>query len=214
MNLKELWNNEYFKTGLMLVIVLISVFTFWLGSRVVLATEYPFLAVASGSMRPTLQVGDLIIVHGISNFSEVWAKPYGAEPPGDVLVFYSPIQPEDLIVHRAVNKFEYDGKWYFITKGDANSGIDPWVTKLENGTLIRGAVPQNLIIGKVIGKIPGLGYIALNIQKPLGLFIIGLLLFILIMIEFVLPLIFPEKETEKVEDAESNTSIYKGYISN
>jgi signal peptidase len=211
MKFKELWNNEYFKTGLMLVITLIAVFAFWFGSRAALATEYPFLAVASGSMRPTLQVGDLIIVQGISNFSEVHAAPYKANPPGDIIVFHSPKSPEDLIVHRAVNKFEYNNEWYIITKGDANQGIDPWIVTLENGTTVRGAVPEDKIVGKVIGVVPWLGNIALNIQKPLGLFIIAVLLFVLIVMEFILPLIF---QKEGKEEAVLNTSIYKGYINN
>jgi signal peptidase I len=210
MKFKELWNNEYFQTGLMLAITLIAVFAFWFGSRAALATEYPFLAVASGSMRPTLQVGDLIIVQGISNFSEVHAAAYDAKPPGDILVFHKPENPEELIVHRAIYKFQINGTWYFKTKGDNNISADRWSG--PNGTSFpQEALPQDYVIGKVIAKIPWLGQIALSIREPAGLFIIVLLFFIILVIEFI-PLLFSEKEDK--ERVIKNTSIYKGYINN
>jgi len=208
-----LWKNEYFKTIIMLAIVLLSVAAFWLGSKAVLATEYPFLAVVSPSMVPTLNVGDLIVVQGISNFSQVHAAPYKTDNPGDILVFHNPRHPEDLIVHRAIEKFYQNGTWYFKTKGDNNNGADNW--SLPNGTrLPKGAVPQQYVVGKVIYVVPWLGHVALNIRKPIGLFIIALLFFILIVVEFVFPLYSEKEETEKVEKENSDTSIYKGYISN
>jgi len=211
MNLRKLWKNEYFKTILMLVIVLLSVFVFWFGSRAILATEYPFLAVATPSMVPTLNVGDLIIVQGISNFSEVHVAPYGTSNPGDIIVFHSPKKPGDLIVHRAIYKFNINGTWYFKTKGDHNTVADNW--NLPNGTrLPEGAVPQQYVVGKVIYVIPWIGYIALKIKTPIGFFIIALLFFLLIAVEFIFPLFSEKQETETTEKENSDTSIYKGYI--
>ncbi|MDH7478113.1 MAG: hypothetical protein QHH17_07020, partial [Candidatus Bathyarchaeota archaeon] len=59
--LKKLWRNEYFQTIITLILLIAFVFSFWYMAQTVLRTEYPALAVASGSMLPTLNVGDLII---------------------------------------------------------------------------------------------------------------------------------------------------------
>ncbi|MDH5460408.1 MAG: hypothetical protein OEW71_05190, partial [Candidatus Bathyarchaeota archaeon] len=79
--LKQIWENEYFKTAIMIVLMIAIVFGFWYGSQLVLNTQYPGLAVASGSMctvkgmrcdgwshpfETTLHIGDLIIVQGIN----------------------------------------------------------------------------------------------------------------------------------------------------
>ncbi|MEM3602460.1 MAG: hypothetical protein QXN87_07300, partial [Candidatus Bathyarchaeia archaeon] len=60
--LRIVWKNEYFQTAITVALMLIIVFGLYYGSQIILGTEYPALAVASGSMLPTLNVGDLIIV--------------------------------------------------------------------------------------------------------------------------------------------------------
>ncbi len=212
MNFKTLWKNEYFKTILLLAIILLSVVAFWFGSRAILATEYPFLAVASGSMVPTLQVGDLIVVQGISNFSEVWAAPYGTNRPGDIIVFHKPQDPDELIVHRAIAKEKINGTWYFKTKGDANATPDSWYNSTTR--FPEGMLPQQYVVGKVVANVPYLGHIALTLRKPVGIFILVLILLALIALEFVFPQ--SSKEEEEASETESSgfsdTSIYKGYV--
>jgi len=61
LKLKEILKNDYVKTIIFLAIMILSVMGFWFGLKAVLKTEYPLLAVASGSMVPTLNVGDLIV---------------------------------------------------------------------------------------------------------------------------------------------------------
>lgn len=190
MKYKELLKNEWVKTAIMLGIVLIGFFAFWFGIRYALATEYPLLAVASPSMVPTLNVGDLIIVHGISNFSQVYAHPGN----GDIIIFHTyvpslgpnlrPGTPDELIVHRAINMTlkddAYVGKeiWYFTTKGDANSSPDP-------GTLLTEPVPEYYVVGKVVGVVPYIGYVPLFIRTPEGLVTVIILIIIVVLAEFV-----------------------------
>jgi len=159
--LKEILKNDYVKTALLLLIIVISVFAFWFGLRAALATEYPLCGVASGSMIPTLQVGDLIIVQGVKP-TEITAAP---APEGDIIVFFNPRKgfhdPNDLIVHRAVNMSFRDGTWYFKTQGDANSGPDP------------REVPEDYLVGKVVFfRIPIVGFITFLMRTPAAILVV------------------------------------------
>lgn len=174
--LKNALKNEWVKTGIMLVIVLIGFFAFWYGIRFALATEYPLLAVASPSMVPTLNVGDLIVVHGISNASEIYTH-YGN---GDIIIFHTymlggpnlrPGYPDELIVHRAINKTLTNGILYFSTKGDNNQTPDFW------------HVPENYVVGKVVGTAPWIGNVPLFIRTPEGLITIVVLIVIVVLVE-------------------------------
>jgi len=180
--------SSYVKTIILAVTVVGSVVAFWFGLRLALGTEYPFLTVASGSMRPTLNIGDLIVVQGIYNFSGVKAE---LKPNGDVIVFHSPRMEGELIVHRAVDKTQHDGLWFFETEGDANSGItDVWT----GPDTWNGMISEKLLVGRVIGKVPWLGYVPLYIRTPLGLAIIVILVVIIIFAEYI-PLPFRKKST-------------------
>ncbi|MGC9345540.1 MAG: signal peptidase I [Candidatus Bathyarchaeales archaeon] len=203
--LKKIWENEYFKTAIMIILIIVIVFGFWYGSQLVLNTQYPALAVASGSMcrkqgsycdgwshpfSPTLHIGDLIIVQGIAP-EEINAASY---PDGDIIVFHQPHDGGELIVHRAIAKEKGDDDtWYFQTQGDGNPGPD---SPIPN---IRG----DQVIGKVILRIPWIGHIALFMHNSSGVFIIILLIIILVVVEFIIPAFSPEKaEVEQRESAE------------
>jgi signal peptidase I len=190
--LRRILKNEWVRTGIMLAIVLIAFFSFWFGVRAALATEYPLLSVATGSMEPTLNVGDLIIVHGVSNFSEIYAHLGN----GDIIVFhtYIPDGPElmgkasdELIVHRAINMTQSDGHWYFDTAGDHNLAVsslafDPWdMPPYANGK----GVPDYYIVGKVVGTVPYVGGIPLFIRTPEGIATVVVLIILALCIEFV-----------------------------
>jgi len=103
---------------------------------------------ASYSMYPTLAPADVIFVEPVKNFSDIVADPSN----GDIIAFqrpdYDPYYPQ-IIIHRAINKTQTfgNGTWYFQTKGDNNYAPDPW------------SLPEHLIIGKVVRRIPFLGYL-------------------------------------------------------
>lgn len=185
----------------MIVLIVLIVFGFWYGTQLVLNTQYPGLAVATGSMckiqhmscdgwshpfERTLHVGDLIIVQGV-NPEEIYAAP---EPDGDIIVFRQ-LGSNDLIVHRAIQKIVQNGNISFVTKGDGNYGPDPQ------------PIPASRVIGKVILRIPWVGHVALFMHNSSGMFIIIILIVILLVIEFIIPA-FTRKETktEEKEDVE------------
>ena len=92
------------------------------------------IGIASGSMKPNLNVGDLVFIQKCNaNNIEI----------NDVIEYQ---RNEFSVIHRVVDKYQKDGETFFITKGDSNSNQDS------------DPVSEEKLKGKVIGKIP---YLAL-----------------------------------------------------
>ena len=217
-NLKKLWKNEYFQTAIVLGLISLAIFGFWYGSQAVLNTQYPALAVVSGSMcipydgacdgwtslthpfARTLHKGDMIIIQGV-NPADLNAD----YPNSDIIVFHKPEEPDELIVHRIVAKEERNGTLYFYTKGDGNginkwpaipstSEYDPW----NNGQ----GVPENLVVGKVVMRIPWIGHLVLFMRNSIGLPIIIILIIIIVIVEFIIPLLREKMPSEHQKKAQ------------
>ena len=183
--LKQIWENEYFKTAVMIILTFSIVYGFWFGAQTILNTQYPALAVASGSMctlssycdgwshpfEPTLHVGDVIIVQGIDP-EQIKAAPY---PEGDIIVFRRPQAGDELIVHRAIKREIIDGKIFFETKGDGNTYSDP------------SMVQEDQVVGKVVLRIPWVGHFVLFMHSSFFGIIIIFFLIILLIVEFFIP---------------------------
>jgi len=188
--LSEALKNDYVQIAILGVILLGSVFAFGFGLKVAFRTEYPLLAVASGSMIPTLNVGDLIVVQGI-DANEINAAP---RPNGTMIVFYRPNVPRrggflffagenELIVHRAIAEVENNGTWYFQTKGDNNYDSDRWGNTPPD--TLNGMVSSKLLVGKVVAVVPWIGNVPLFIRTPSGLVLIIFLFILIIFLEFI-----------------------------
>jgi len=188
--LSKVLKNSYVQTAILGIIIFGGVFAFFFGLRVAFRTDYPLLAVASGSMIPTLKVGDLIVVQGVPNASEINAAP---KPNGAMIVFHSPYGPrggpflffageEELIVHRAIAKVENsDGTLYFQTKGDNNNSPDYW-----NGPdTYQGMISSELLVGRVVGVVPWVGNVPLFMRTPSGIVLIVFLIILILLIEYV-----------------------------
>ena len=165
--------NELAKTAIVLALVVLGEYAVFFGLRVAFRTEYlPFHPVSSGSMVPTLNVGDLIVVRGV-------------EPQlvsvGQIIVFHSPRDRDMLIVHRVVGVNSQGGRLYFETKGDNNPTRDSWSPY--------PGVPETYLVGVVIGKVAYLGYVILALKEPLGMAAIILLTAFVVFHEFILPAI-------------------------
>ncbi len=216
-NLKKLWKNEYVQTAIAIGLIALVIFGFWYGSQVVLNTPYPALAVVSGSMcipydgacdgrfhpfARTLHIGDLIIVQGV-NPADLNAD----YPNSDIIVFHRPDDPEELIVHRIVAVDEINGTLYFRTKGDGNgfnrwpntpeeTEYDPWKTAGVDG------VREDLVVGKVVMRIPWLGHLVLFMRNSIGLPIVIALIIILVIVEFVVPVLREKKPAGQQKEAQ------------
>ena len=205
--IKRLWKNEYVQTATTISLIVLVFFGFWYGSTLALNTQNPVVVVPSGSMcipydgpceyhlwdhpfARTLHVGDLLILQGV-NTRELNTD----YPNSDIIVFINPNNPEELIVHRIVAAEEINGVLYFWTKGDGNPGTtgtrwpgipsrsdyDPWTNN--------GKVSEDAVIGKVVMRIPWIGNIVLYMRTPSGLVLVAVLIALLLIIEFVIPVL-------------------------
>jgi len=212
----KILQNEYIKSGIVIALIVITVLGIFFSLRFALNTDVPVRVVESGSMcvpygylcdgwshvfDQTLHVGDIIIIQGVKP-EELNAN----YPNSDVIVY---INPTDLsstpIVHRIVARNEVNGILYFQTKGDGNPSekwpdpVSPsdydsqtlWPSGPDEG------VPENLVLGKVVMRIPWFGHITLFLQRnPYGLPVIIALIILLLVIEFIIPIVKKTKEQE------------------
>jgi signal peptidase I len=76
------------------------------------------LQITSRDMTPTLNVGDTILVQPVSSISAIHAN----YETGDIICFHNPSNPDELIVHRAVD-WSSGG---LLTRGDHTGSLDAW----------------------------------------------------------------------------------------
>lgn len=114
----------------------------------VLNTPYPMAAITSGSMWPALKEGDLVLIRGISDLSEIQV--------GDIIVFQNRTN-STLTIHRVVKLGDK-----ITTKGDANFNED---APVDFGDVIG----ETVIFRKKPLRIPFLGSVtvfASNLRQP------------------------------------------------
>ncbi len=217
----RLWKNEYVKTAIMIGVVIAIVFGFWFGSQLILGTQYPALAVASGSMcevqtdfgngcdgwsHPfgrTLHTGDLIIIKSL-NAREIST---GLQPAGDIIVFHRP-NSDELIVHRAIANKTENGLTYFETKGDwsgPQGTPDSWPDDYSGKNYsMNGWISEKAVVGIVILRIPWVGHLALFMRDSSAIYIIVAIIIVLIIVEFALPTSKTDKiRAEPAKNAEN-----------
>jgi signal peptidase I len=212
--LKKLRKNGIFVTLLLLLVILIANFAIQGALTLILKTDQPLHTPISGSMEPTLNIGDLLIIQGGVTGESVYAHPLN----GDIIIYHDPRDYEGIpIVHRAVDKYEVDGIWYIVTKGDNNPTVDDWrwYGFPVGGNYSVGGCPESYIVGKVILKIPYLGYVLRAFDETainLGAFAISLrqILIVILLIALVyLELAHPEEKPKKPQEPEKQDETEK-----
>jgi signal peptidase I len=183
------------------MVVAIVLGLFW-GAQLILNTPYPTLTVETGSMcidydsecdswthpfNRTLHVGDILIVQGID--PSTLNTNY---PNSDVIVFHEPSNPNILIVHRIAAVQNINGVLYFQTKGDGNGGAaylwpaTPNSNQYDHWDSPYG-IPQDLVVGKVVGRVPWVGNLTLFLRKnPYGLPVAIVAVILLVVLEFAI----------------------------
>ena len=107
--------------GLALTVVMAIALTIFVAMTVLRISGGELLAVRTGSMRPSIEPGDLIVTRGVDPRTV---------KKGDVITFRVPSEDNTLVTHRVVKVADNGNK--FTTKGDANDTVDPFETTAKD----------------------------------------------------------------------------------
>jgi signal peptidase I len=130
-------------------------------------TGWKALSIPTGSMRPAIPPGSLVLVHRVS---------ISSLKVGDVITYINPMNPKTTLSHRIVKKYLINNKIpAFVTKGDANKTTDVPIT-------------EGSVEGKVVMRIPKLGYWLIDAKRPIIILPIVYLAAIIVMAEEVIRL--------------------------
>lgn len=177
---------------MLVVIFVVIVVGYTVITRTISGTNFPLAAVQSPSMEPNVPTGSLIFIQRVDGADVVVGPPL----TGDVLVYFFPDEKiTDYFIftvydptpwsHRAIQKIEMNGTWYFLTKGDANLSPD------QNAQKPSTWVPEERVIGRVIWYAPYLGYPFLWLRN--GYLVAAIIVVLLIII--LLPMGNRKEET-------------------
>ncbi len=156
---------------LILVLIAITVVVYFVEEKQNINKDHyvsPLLSayvILTNSMEPTILVKDAVV--------DVKALPSSIQV-GDVITFvtHDPIHYGATVTHRVVGRDQdANGNYRYRTKGDNNNIEDSWI------------VPQENILGKVIFKIPKLGYLQDFLSTSYG-WIIAIVLPCLVIIVY------------------------------
>ncbi len=192
MNLPKKRNSnakEVAKLVVLIAIVVGAVLSVNIGLQVAMGTPIPVVVVTSGSMRPTLEVGDVCIIQRVA--SDQYVVGNHDNRTGDIIVFDATgIYPgPDPVIHRIINR-TYDhvtNHTWFLTQGDNNLYSD----NFGHGAFPGGWVEDTRVYGKVISTIPWIGNIFLFLKGG------GVWLVVVILAIIIVAVIY--QETSKVE---------------
>jgi signal peptidase I len=123
------------------------IFAMFLAAAAPLALGDHSYVLRTGSMVPTMNPGDVEVVQPIGPL---------AARIGDIVAFRDPQWQGRLVSHRVRAIQRVRDRVNFITQGDANTGREHW------------SVPADGAIGRVIYRIPKLGYAVAWLGTPVG----------------------------------------------
>lgn len=164
--------NEIIEIVILFLIAISPLYT-WEIAKILLHNPYPIQVVEGNSMAPTLNVGDVIFIENI-NLEDV--------NNGTIISFLSPIGDGRIYTHRVIGVEVINNKYYFRTKGDALDSPDSWL------------IPENYVIGKVVARIPLIGYLILIPRIYLASFLIIIIMIDLIYVFYLKKLLKKKKE--------------------
>ena len=119
---------------------------------------YISLILYHGSMQPTININDVIIVKDC-DIKELKID--------DIITFN---KDKKIISHRIIKKIEKNDKFFFLTQGDNNNIED------------KGLIEEKQIYGKVIFKIPKVGIIVRLLQNKKGFMQIAIFVIIIFVL--------------------------------
>lgn len=140
--LKGIGKTIYVLLYIIIVLVLLVVAIQRFSNNNLTIAGFRIFNVATGSMVPVYNVGDILVSREISP-EEIQV--------GDDIVYKGEAQDLNgrIVTHRVISKREENGKYYFITKGVANELEDPEISEDQ----IYGKIVYKTIILSFISKI-------------------------------------------------------------
>jgi signal peptidase I len=154
------------------VVSVLIIFGIFLSIRIITGEFNPFYVVVSGSMIPTLQIGDVVVVQNSGHgFGGSGNSAFDHLSKGDIIVFRAPDDIDEdgkprTIVHRIVlvGFNSRTNEQIVITKGDNNP---------ESYLGLDFPIREGNYVGKVIFIIPKIGLLIQFIKPPINYFISG-----------------------------------------
>ncbi len=151
-----------------LIVLLLAITALTLSSMLDNPWKIRLYTVQSGSMSPSIRVGSLVFVKGENNYRK-----------GNIITFKRESDllkknPKSTVTHRIAEVKETTTGPIYITKGDANNGVDSQ------------QVFPDLILGKVILTIPFLGYIVAFAKTGLGLVLLIIIPAVIVIIQEII----------------------------
>lgn len=140
------WFGEAFAAGLLAGLVLLVMVPVALGWR-------PY-TVLTGSMRPNIQPGDVVMDRPI---------PVPDMHVGDVVTFSDPSRKGKLVTHRVRSIAHGPQLTTVETRGDANNTSERWTVQTKDR------------VGRVVYVIPKVGRIATLVRNPAGILLLVVL---------------------------------------
>lgn len=171
------------RTLFSILISAIIIIAFFMSIRLYLGEFNPVYVVVSGSMIPTLQVGDVVVTqndgHGIGGSAQ---SAFDHLKKGDIIVFKAPDDFDEqgnprTIVHRVifVGLEPRSNEQVVATKGDNNP---------ESYLGLDFPLMKSNYIGKVIIVIPKLGLIIQLLKPPVNYILIAIIIGVFIVYHF------------------------------
>ena len=170
------------------VILMAALFTFTTlatrnNNQVASIAGFTPLTVASDSMAPTFNAGDLIIIRKCDT---------KALKEGDIITFHAIINNEyALNTHRIAEIQEQNGARCYTTKGDNNAIADTHI------------ISDGDIVGRYVGKLPGFGKIVDFLSGSMGFLLVIVLPLLVFFVYQVYHLITVSIELKKALAVES-----------
>lgn len=148
MNNKLKWISNI-AIGLLIIIIILSIIgnikNAKSNNKINYILKYIPMNVLTGSMEPYIKPGDMIISKKINSENIV---------KGDVVTYKT--NNKNLVTHRVMEIIKDGNTIFFKTKGDANNIADEKLVTEED------------IVGKLVLRIPKVGYVGDIIRTPLG----------------------------------------------
>lgn len=171
-------NKKLLKNILIVILIVLTSTMIFVSNK--LKVPYKIYTVESGSMRPTLNKGDLIVTKDSATYTI-----------GDIVTFApaTATKKYQAITHRIIDAKDISGTTLFTTKGDFNNAadIDP--------------LYKNQIVGRFVFKIPLVGYFVSFLRTMLGFILIIVIPTTILIYQEILVIfnVIQKKREQKIE---------------